>query len=190
MKTAQKLVLIPLEKWEKLKVSQNLKDAFQTVEVPSQQEKIEEEEAGGKTQKEDTPPTLTEVTKRKKDQNTTEVTKKRKKDQDTTEKTKIVLLRSEHFPPEKRLLVSQILKFLNKSKKIGYNEKMEMVFRDKVVKGSNLKTLIEHAMSNTANNKMKGILTFYRALASISIPKYLIKNKWGLQLMNKINKKK
>lgn len=102
-----------------------------------------------------------------------------------TPQAKQPLLRIEHFSPEKRKDASKILKFLTQSKKVGYNNKLELVFEKKAIPFSNVVQLIEHALDPKDTKKLKGLKRFYRILKKIKIPSSLVKNPLGLLIFNK-----
>lgn len=109
----------------------------------------------------------------------------RKKTQQTRQQTQQPLFRMDDFSVKNRQKAGKLARLLKKSRLVGYNEKMEMVYKGKDVKDSNIIALIEHAVSKNDSTKLKGMNRFYNLLWQIGVPKNLIQNKFGRSLIKK-----
>lgn len=74
------------------------------------------------------------------------------------------------------------MKYLNKSKDLSWNDKNEIEYKGKTIKKSNILSLLKHAVHKT-NSKPKGVTYFYKGLAPLSIPTFVIINKLGRVMM-------
>ena len=72
------------------------------------------------------------------------------------------------------------------SGKVGYNEKKELVYKGKRLKGSDIIQLVQHAVDKGDKRQyLKGLRRFYSILKRIGAPNSLVKNKWGRSLAYK-----
>ena len=165
----RKLVLIPLEEWEKIK-DKNMKEMKQVVVSLPVQKKVN-----------------TSLMNRK---------MKKKEHQDQKGKGKIhwnqkvsvkEMLKS--FTPLKKNRALSLLRYIEKSKNINWNSRFELKIEDKVVPKSNIKKLIEHAIGKRSS-KPVGMKMFYKSLVSLNIPKFIIVNKVGRKIMKKVRSDK
>lgn len=85
---------------------------------------------------------------------------------------------------EKRKAV-KLFKILKKST-LKWNDKGEIVFKYKPVRGSNIIVLIKHALRNN-NSKPLGLKYFYKALKHLFLPPDLIQNPLGKGLSGNRN---
>ena len=90
---------------------------------------------------------------------------------------------------EKKDYINLIVVFINNNKKnIKWNSKGEFYYKNEKVKNSNIGKLIEHVASDSRSNPI-GMTKFYRLLALLGIPKYLVINKKGKEIIEKFLKK-
>ena len=169
MRHVQKLVLVPLEEWEKIKtkgikeakevaVSQSLPVKMNTSVPKVQQGAGKEVPKVSNPQK---PPT-------KKAQKITKL------DQ---------MIRS--LSPVKRGRAYSLVRYMKKNEDITWNQKGELQYKNRVVPNSSMSRLVYHAIRNS-KSKPPGMKLFYKVLAPMKIPKYIIVNKEGRQIMNKV----
>ena len=91
--------------------------------------------------------------------------------------------------PSKRERALSLLRYINNSKVISWNDKWSLVYNGKVLHNSNIQKLISHAVQNS-NEKPEGMKTFYKALSEINVPNIIVKNYKGKKIMEKYIKKK
>ena len=155
MKNIQKLVLVPIEKWEKLGIKESMKEVSVKT-VPLKDQSIQKK-------------AISQV----KNQQGQGISKKmiipQKFHQSTLTKSKKGL---------------ELLKNLRKNVNIKINKKGEICYKGKLFKKSNVHELINHAI-HTHKNPPMYMRTFYKILAKSEIPNKLIKNKEGKNIMNK-----
>ena len=92
--------------------------------------------------------------------------------------------------PVKKHRASSLLRYIRKSKKIDWNSKLELKINGKILPKTNITFLINHAIHQQQKFKPKGIKIFYRALAQLNIPKFIIVNKEGYNIMKKVRNEK
>ena len=91
---------------------------------------------------------------------------------------------------KKRDYINLIIVFINNNRKnIKWNSKGEFYYKNKKVTNSNIGKLIKHVVSNSKSN-LVGMIQFYKMLGSLGIPKYLVINKKGKEIIDKYLKKK
>ena len=169
MRYVQKLVLVPLEEWEKIK-NKSIKEVKEVVvsqALPAKMNTLTQkvQQGAGK-----------EVPKVSNTQKT--VIKKTKK------LTKLdQMIRS--LSPAKRGRAYSLVRYIKKNDDISWNEKGEFQYKKRVIPHSNMSRLIYHAIRNS-KSKPTGMKPFYQALSPMNIPKYIIVNKEGRQIMNKV----
>ena len=78
----------------------------------------------------------------------------------------------------------ELLKLLRKNDNIKFNKKGEICYKGKLLKRSNVYDLINHAIHTNRSHPVH-MKNFYKILAKIVIPNKLIKNKEGRNIMNK-----
>ena len=166
MKNVQKLVLVPIEKWEKLgQKNEPVKEVLvKTVPLPNQLPQM-------KAQVKNHLPQMKVRGKNQLGQGTV-----------TTSSNHQIFHRSSLKKKNKRL---SLLYYLKKNRNIKWNKKGEIVYKGKLFPESNIKHLVNHAIHNN-NSRPHGIKTFYKILAKSNIPKKLISNKEGRHLMEKV----
>ena len=160
MKNIQKLVLVPIEKWEKLGIKEPLKEvSVKTVPLKDQafQKKaisqVKNQQGQGMLKKMMIP---------------------QKFHQSSLTKSKKGL---------------ELLKLLRKNDNIKLNKKGEICYKGKLLKRSNVYELINHAI-HTHKNPPMHMRSFYKILAKSVIPNKFIRNKEGRNMMNKETHKK
>ena len=162
MKNVQKLVLVPMERWEK--IGDNI--PVKQVSVTSV------------TQKNVSHPTnpTSQVMKAKlKVKNQKGLGK-----QQVMKKTQMF-----HFlTQEKRKKATKLFEYLTRNKIFVVNKDGELIVKGQTLQGSNVIELITHAVQDTPH-KPVGINYFYQTLKKNKIPERLISNKIGRKIMNK-----
>ena len=155
MTNIQKLILVPIEKWEKLGLKEPVKEvSVKTVPLKNQsfQKKA-----------------ISQV----KNQHGQGILKKMMIHQKFPQ---LSLIKS-----NKGL---ELLKLLRKNDNIKLNRKGEICYKGKLLKRSNVYDLINHAIHTNKNHPIH-MRSFYKILAKIVIPNKFIKNKEGRHIMNK-----
>lgn len=88
---------------------------------------------------------------------------------------------------EKQKILS-LLRYLEKYKNIKWNSKGEIYYKNIKISGSNIFMLLQHAISHK-KTKPQGYKIFYKVLTSVNVPRRLIKNKIGRDVINKTMRK-
>ena len=84
---------------------------------------------------------------------------------------------------ERKEYVNLLIVFINNNKKsIQWNSKGEFYYQNKKVPNSNIGKLIKHAVSDS-KSQPTGVTKFYKMLAVLGIPEYLILNKKGKKIL-------
>ena len=160
MKHIQKLVLVPIEKWEEIGDKSIVKEVsvktapLMSPQVPlkaiSQMNtlKVKNQQGLGKIKK--------------------------------SNKSQMFL----YLPLKKRSKGLLLLHYLEKSENIKWNKTGELLYKGKMIPNSNVIELITHAIQNDKSNPI-GMKTFYKILAKANIPIKLIMNKEGRHIMKK-----
>jgi len=94
-------------------------------------------------------------------------------------------LRAKQFAPKYRKKADKLLYLLQKSKRLKYNAKLEIILDGKVIPHSNILQLIEHALSHKNRKRLIGLKRFYSFLMDVGIPNNLVQNDWGKSLVSK-----
>ena len=155
MKNIQKLVLVPIEKWEKLGLKEPVKEVLvKTVHLKDQsfQKKA--------------------------------ISQVKNQQGQGIQKKMIIPQKFPQLSLIKRNKGLELLKLLRKNDNIKLNKKGEICYKGKLLKKSNVYDLINHAIHINKNTPIH-MRAFYKILAKILIPNKLIKNKEGRRLMNK-----
>ena len=158
MKNIQKLVLVPIEKWEKI----TDKDAVKEITV----KKVHQTNLSPSTNI--LPPV--KIVKNQKSLGKSTTSK-------TTKMFPFLSLKNRHK-------ASNLFHYLDRKKIIKWNNNGEIVYKGHVIKNSNIIQLIKHAIQNESS-KPAGMNFFYKRLVMSNIPHKLISNKLGLNIMNK-----
>lgn len=159
----RKLVLIPLEEWEKIK-DKNMKEMKQVVVTLPVQKKVNTS-------------LMNQEMKEKKHQN--------QKGKGKTEQKVSMKDMLKSLTPSKKNRALSLLRYIKKSKIINWNSKFELKIEDKLVPKSNMYILIKHAIGNRLSEPV-GMKMFYKALVPLNIPKFIIVNKIGRKIMKKV----
>ena len=156
MKNIQKLVLVPIEKWEKIGIKESVKEvSVKTVPLKDQAfqkkaiSRVKNQLGQGMMKK---------------------MTIPQKIHQSSQTKSKKGL---------------ELLKILRKNANIKINKQGEICYKGKLLKKSNVYELINHAIHSNKNPPMH-MRSFYKILAKSMIPNKLIRNKEGKNIMNKV----
>ena len=89
----------------------------------------------------------------------------------------------------KKHYINLIIVFINNNRKnVRWNSKGEFYYKNENVTNSNIGKLIIHVVSDSKLNPI-GMTKFYKMLGSLGIPKYLVLNKKGKQIIDKYLKK-
>ena len=155
MKNIQKLVLVPIEKWEKLGIKESMKEVSVKT-VPLKDQSIQKK-------------AISQV----KNQQGQGISKKM-----------MIPQKFHQLSLTKSKKGLELLKILRKNVNIKMNKKGEICYKGKLLKKSNVYELINHAIHSHKNPPMY-MRTFYKILAKIMIPNKLIRNKEGKNIMNK-----
>ena len=158
MKYAQKLVLVPIEEWDKVKqkdlpLKQVMVNTLPQKVAISQQVKVTPQQGLGRIHVKNP----------------------------VEEKLKEMIL---SLSPKRRMKALTILKLIKKSKDFSWAENGEFIYKGKSILLSDIKNLIIHTLQNT-NDKPKGMSKFYKALSTLDLPKNIIVNKTGRSLIKK-----
>ena len=155
MKNIQKLVLVPIEKWEKLGIKESMKEVSVKT-VPLKDQSIQKK-------------AIYQV----KNQQGQGISKKM-----------IIPQKSHQLSLTKSKKGLELLKILRKNVNIKINKKGEICYKGKLLKKSNVYELINHAI-HTHKNPPIHMKSFYKILAKSVIPNKFIRNKEGRNIMNK-----
>ena len=155
MKNIQKLVLVPIEKWEKLGLKEPVKEILvKTVPLKDQSfqkkpiSQVKNQQGQGIQKKIMIPQKFPQLSLIKKNKGL------------------------------------KLLKLLRKNDNIKFNKMGEICYKGKLLKRSNVYDLINHAIHTNRTHPVH-MKNFYKILAKIVIPNELIKNKEGRNIMNK-----
>ena len=85
---------------------------------------------------------------------------------------------------DKKEYVNLLILFINNNKEnIKWNSKGEFYYKSKKVLNSNIGELIKHAINNSKSQPI-GMTKFYKMLAVLGVPQYLILNKKGKAIID------
>ena len=91
---------------------------------------------------------------------------------------------------EEKEYVKLLILFINKNKdNIKWNSKGEFYYKNQKVLNSNIGKLIKHSISNM-KSQLVGMTKFYKMLAVLGVPEYLILNEKGKAIVDKYLKQK
>ena len=91
---------------------------------------------------------------------------------------------------EKKDYVNLLILFINNNKEnIKWNSKGEFYYKNEKVLNSNIGKLIKHAV-NDSKSQPVGMKKFYKLLAVLGVPQYLILNKKGKKIIDSYFKEK
>ena len=96
----------------------------------------------------------------------------------------------DNIKKEKKEYVNLLIIFINNNKKsIKWNSKGEFYYKNEKVLNSNIGKLIKHAV-NDSKSQPTGMTKFYKLLAVLGVPQYLIINKKGKKIIDNYLKEK
>ena len=156
MKNIQKLVLVPIEKWEKLGLKELVKEILVKT-VPLKDQSFQKKP-------------ISQV--------------KNQQGQGIQKKMMIIPQKFPQLSLIKKNKGLELLKLLRKNDNIKFNKKGEICYKGKLLKRSNVYDLINHAIHTNRSHPVH-MKNFYKILAKIVIPNKLIENKEGRNIMNK-----
>ena len=167
----RKLALVPLEEWEKIK-DKNMKEMKQVIVSLPAQEKVNISQMN---------PTVKNIQSGK----------------GTINQTQKVMMKNnsninqmlKDLKPVKKHRALSLLRYVRKSKNMDWNSKLELKLNGKVLPKTNIGVLITHAIQHQ-KLKPNGMEIFYRALAKLNIPKFIIVNKKGRNIIKKVRNEK
>ena len=168
----QKIALVPLEQWEKIKGPKiqvkevTVSQAAQKVVNfnPQKKKNLQMNQKGkGKI-----------------------VRKKEKKKKKEEEKEKIILTNYKNLKQESRAM--SLMRYIKRNEDIVKSKNGEFQYKNKVIPNSSIKKFIFHATSDD-QTKPHGMKLFYQALSYANVPTFLIVNKIGKSIMKKTRNK-
>ena len=77
------------------------------------------------------------------------------------------------------------MKLIKNSKDFNCTDGGKFIYKGMIITHSSIKTLITHALWNT-KDKPKGMKQFYQALAMLKVPKNIVVNEIGNQLLENL----
>ena len=162
MKSIQKLVLVPIEKWEKIGGNIPVKEVSVTTVA---QKNVSHQENP-----------VSPITK---------VKLKVKNQQGLGKQELMKQTQMFHFlTQEKRKKAVKLFEFLKNNNFFSLNHDGEIIRNGKVIHDSNILELVSHAVQNVSSNPI-GMKYFYKTLMKKNIPEIYISNKIGRKIMNK-----
>ena len=175
MKNIQKLVLVPIERWEKIgdkiPVKEVVVKSAHLMNVSHQKNPISQ---------------VKKVKKVKlKNQHHMSQVKKVKNQHGLGKFRHMKQTPMFHFlTPEKRKKASKLFHYLMKYKIFSLNKDGEIIKHGKILYESNIVELINHAVDNVSSKPI-GMIYFYQTLKKNNVPERYISNKIGKKIMNK-----
>lgn len=164
MNYMQKLVLVPIEEWEKVK-DKNSKSTHQILTVKHPQTIVNHFIQSPPQKKVQNPP------------------------QKKTQKQDVKLIKSiNKLPSRYKDRGLSLLRYMKRNDDIKWNEKGEFQYQNKTIPKSDIFSLIKHAISKS-KSKPKGIKTFYKVLHKLNIPNFIVVNKMGKVIKENVQKK-
>lgn len=182
----QKLALVPLEEWEKIRpktqngrmmihktAAHQVGRGIQVIQAPEMTHQITPtaEAANHPKAKMTTLPTPSIPPK-------TQTLKVKR-----TKTEKLQGLRVDMFSPKYRKGALKIWKLLHVKGNVNITPHMEMIVQDKRIPDSNIVSLIEHALNKKIVKKLQGQQKFYKILKRLNAPDSLIKNKYYKEIL-------
>ena len=155
MKNIQKLVLVPIEKWEKLGLKEPVKEILVKT-VPLKDQSFQKKP----------------------------ISQVKNQQGQGIQKKMMIPQKFPQLSLIKKNKGLELLKLLRKNDNIKFNKKGEICYKGKLLKRSNVYDLMNHAIHTNRNHPVH-MKNFYKILAKIVIPNKLIKNKEGRNIMNK-----
>ena len=160
MKHIQKLVLVPVERWEK--IGDNIPVKEVVIETAPQKNIFQEKNHVSQVKK-----------------------VKVKNQQGSGKHQSLKQIPMFHFLiPEKRKKATEMFKYLMKYRIFKLNDNGEIIRNRKTVHDSNILELIKHAVENDSSTPI-GMKYFYQTLKKNNIPEEYVVNKIGRKIINK-----
>ena len=147
MKNIQKLVLVPIEKWEKLGIKESVKEV--SVKTVPLKDQLFQKKA---------------------------ISQVKNQQGQGIQKKMMIPQKFHQLSLIKSKKVLELFKLLRKNDNIKLNKKGEICYKGKLFKKSNVYDLINHAIHTNKNSPIH-MKNFYKILAKILIPNKLIKIK-------------
>ena len=164
MKYVQKLVLVPVERWEKIGDNILVKEVL--VKSVSQMNVSQHPH------------------QKKKKTHTSQMKRVKNQEGLGTGVFQKETLMFHFLIPEKRVKALKLFKYLLNNKIFALNEDGEIIQKGKTIHGSNIVELITYAVQNVSSIPV-GMKYFYTTLKKKNIPEKYISNKKGRKIMNK-----
>ena len=155
MKNIQKLILVPIEKWEKLGLKEPVKEILVKT-VPLKDQSFQKKP----------------------------ISQVKNQQGQGIQKKMMIPQKFPQLSLIKKNKGLELLKLLRKNDNIKFNKKGEICYKGKLFKRSNVYDLINHAIHTNRSHPVH-MKNFYKILAKIVIPNKLIKNKEGRNIMIK-----
>ena len=161
----QKLALVPLEQWEKIK---DPKIQVKEVTMSQAAQKV-----------------VNFNPQKKNNLQMNQIVQKKKKKKE--EEEKIILTTYKNLKQESRAM--SLMRYIKRNEDIVKSKNGEFQYKNKIIPNSSIKKLIFHATSDY-QAKPHGMKLFYQALSYANVPTFLIVNKIGKSIMKKTRNKK
>ena len=162
MKFVTKMVLIPIENWEKVKKHLPTKNILSTVEVdqmtPVKQEQLMMNSA------------VKQVDMQK---------KKRVFSKEMERKKKNAISIINYLPKKYRSKAFSLFRYILKNYNMSWDNKGTFKYKNKIIPKSNILHLVTHALLKDVKDKPPGMKQFYEGLSDVNVPEYLVANKMG-----------
>ena len=82
-----------------------------------------------------------------------------------------------------------LLNYLKKNN-VKWNSRNELKYNNQVIKNSNIFQLVNHAVNKYNNDNILGMKSFYKLLATLKIPDFIVLNKKGKLIMKNVIERK
>ena len=173
MTHVNKLVLVPLDEWEKIKSPHN-KEGKQVVTVSLPVQKKVSHLSYPQKKIQDHPnsaPVVIQVQK------------------GLGMKKMIMKQLSKYLPPSRRERGASLVRYITKNNIVSWNKDWSLIYKDKTIPHSDIRKLIRHAVLDS-DKEPTGMKVFYKGLSQLDVPKIIIANKTGRHLMKKYKTEK
>lgn len=198
MKHTQKIALVPLEEWEKLKEKNSKQPPKEivTVNQPVAQMRQTVPSQIPLSMKKETVP---QIRKQKKStlnqtlkQNVKKMKRNKNKKLELPEKTmKRYKIRKvlKKISPENKDKAQLLLQNIYDFNILKWKESGEIKYKGKIIPRSNIVSLVKNVLNKNDDSEPPGIKIFYKVLKKINIPKYLINNEKALGILSTYDSK-
>lgn len=168
MNHVKKLVLVPVEEWEKVEKQSSRKIKVETVEVPvGAAEKMSK--SGQKLEKK-TPMTLLQI--------------RNPKAKGHPAMKRDVTWIIEKLPKKYQSKGFSLLRYVIRSPHMGWSDDGTFKYKGKLITDSYILHLVLHALLKKVKAKPPGMKKFYLGLKDINVPDYLVANLMGKQILS------